>query len=80
MARNVLSKQAQILDVVLTANEAIEEYRRCKKECLVVKVDFEKAYDNVSRDFLDFVLQKKNFGGKWRSWIRVVWRLCHIRF
>ena len=60
----------QILDVVLVANEAIEDYRRCKKEGLVVKIDLEKAYDNVSWDFLDFVLQKKNFGGKWRSWIR----------
>ena len=37
----------QILDVVLVANEAIEDYRRCKKEGLVVKIDFEKAYDNV---------------------------------
>ena len=36
----------------------------------MVKLDFEKAYDNVCWDFLDFVLQKKNFGRKWRSWIR----------
>ena len=33
------------------------------------KIDFEKAYDNVSWDFLDFMLHKKNLGSRWRSWI-----------
>jgi len=28
---------------VVTANEAIDEARRCKKRCLVFKVDYEKA-------------------------------------
>ena len=60
----------QILDVVLVANEVVEEYRRGNKGGLVFKIDFEKAYDNVTWDFLDFVLQRKNFGCKWRSWIR----------
>ena len=60
----------QILNVALVANEAIEDYRSRKKEGLVVKIDFEKAYDNVYWGFLDFVSQKKNFGDKWISWIR----------
>ena len=60
----------QILDVVLVANEIVEDYRKGNKKRLVFKIDFEKAYNNVSWDFLDFVLQKKNFGRKWRSWIR----------
>ena len=59
----------QILDVVLVANEAIEDYKSYNKEVLVVKIDFEKKYENVYWGFLDFVLQKKNFGVKWRSWI-----------
>ena len=49
----------QILDVVLVANEVVEDYRRGKKAGLVFKIDFEKAYDNVSWDFLDFVLRRK---------------------
>ena len=60
----------QILDVILVANEVVEDYRRSNKEGLVFKIDFEKAYDNVNWDFLDYVLQKKNFSSKWRSWIR----------
>ena len=59
----------QILDVVLVANEAVEDYKRGKREGLVFKIDFEKAYDNVNWDFLDFVLEKKNFGSRWRRWI-----------
>ena len=60
----------QILDVVLIVNEVVEDYRRGDKMGLVFKIDFEKAYDNVSWEFLDFVLQKKDFESKWRSWIR----------
>ena len=60
----------QILDVVLVANEVVEDYRRGHKEGFVFKINFEKAYDNVSWDFLEFVLQKKNFGRRWRSWIK----------
>ncbi|XP_028073850.1 uncharacterized protein LOC114276257 [Camellia sinensis] len=44
----------QILDVVLVANEVVEEYRALHKEGVVFKVDFEKAYDHVDWGFLDF--------------------------
>ena len=59
----------QILDVALVANEVVEDYRR-KKQSLVFKIDFEKAYDNVKWGFLDLVLQKKNLGRRWRGWIK----------
>ena len=60
----------QILDVVLVANEIVEEYRKRGKPGVVFKIDFEKAYDCVEWGFLDFVLQKKGFGSVWRKWIR----------
>lgn len=43
-----------------------------KKEEGVVffKVDFEKAYDSVSWQFLDLMMEKMGFNDKWRSWIR----------
>ena len=37
----------QILDVVLVANEIVEEYKKCCKPGVVFKIDFEKAYDYV---------------------------------
>ena len=37
----------QILDVVLTANEVVEDYRSSRKSEVIFKIDFEKAYDHV---------------------------------
>lgn len=59
-------KGCQILDAVLVANEAVEENRVLKKECVVFKADFEKAYDHVDWHFLDFVMSRKGFGERWR--------------
>ena len=33
----------QILDVVLVANEVVEDYRKSNKDGLAFKIDFEKA-------------------------------------
>ncbi|GKB89405.1 putative RNA-directed DNA polymerase, eukaryota, reverse transcriptase zinc-binding domain protein [Tanacetum coccineum] len=41
-----------------------------KKKLLIFKVDFEKAFDSLSRKYLDFVLLNLGFSSKWRSWIR----------
>ncbi|XP_062089071.1 uncharacterized protein LOC133795633 [Humulus lupulus] len=60
----------QILDTVLVANEAVEEYRSKGKKGWVFKIDFTKAYDCVDWGFLDFVLQKKGFGEVWRRWMQ----------
>jgi hypothetical protein len=40
-------KYRQILDGILIANEVVDEARRSKRELLLFKVDFEKAYDSV---------------------------------
>ena len=48
----------QILDAILIANEIVDEKRRSGQEGIVFKIDFEKAYDLVSWDFLDHMLEK----------------------
>ena len=68
----------QILDVVLVANETVEEYRKLGRSGLVFKLDFEKAYDHVEWGFLDFVLQRKGFGFRWRK--RITGRLSSVSF
>ena len=60
----------QILDVILIANEVVEDYRSSSKSGFIFKIDFEKAYDHVEWPFLQFVLESKGFKDKWRSWIR----------
>ncbi|RVW30583.1 hypothetical protein CK203_086068 [Vitis vinifera] len=39
----------QILDVVLVANELMDEKKGLREEEVVLKINFEKAYDHVSR-------------------------------
>ena len=48
----------------------MEDYKKRKKEGLIFKLDFEKAYDHVDWSFLDYVLERKGFGEKWRGWMR----------
>ncbi|GJU26203.1 RNA-directed DNA polymerase, eukaryota, reverse transcriptase zinc-binding domain protein [Tanacetum coccineum] len=52
----------------LLANR-ISKYRKRKKELMVFKVDFEKAYDSLRWDYLDVIMENLGFGYKWRTWI-----------
>ncbi|MCH97064.1 cysteine-rich receptor-like protein kinase, partial [Trifolium medium] len=45
-------KDRQILDGILIANEVMDEARKIKKELMLIKVDFEKAYDSFADDTL----------------------------
>ena len=56
----------QILDIVLIANEMVDEKRRLGEE----SVGFQKAYDHVDWGFLVHTLDRKGFSTRWRSWIR----------
>jgi hypothetical protein len=40
-------KDRHILDGILIANEVVDDAKKRKKETLMFKVDFEKAYDSV---------------------------------
>ncbi|GJW27992.1 RNA-directed DNA polymerase, eukaryota [Tanacetum coccineum] len=62
-------KDRQILDGPFILNEVMSWCKRKKKQTLLFKVDFEKAYDSVRWDFLDDILSKFGFGEKWRKWI-----------
>ncbi|XP_071688124.1 uncharacterized protein [Rutidosis leptorrhynchoides] len=62
----------QILDGPLILNETIEWYKKKKEKLMIFKIDFEKAYDCVSWEFLDFMLKITGVGHTWRSWIRMV--------
>jgi len=59
----------QILDGLLIANELVDDACKQKKELLLFKVDFEKAFDSVDWKYLDTVLQRMNFPSLWRKWM-----------
>ncbi|GKV25593.1 hypothetical protein SLEP1_g35004 [Rubroshorea leprosula] len=52
------------------ANEVIDEAKRKRKKSFLFKVDFEKAYDKVSWDFIDYMLMRMGFTVTWRKWIK----------
>jgi len=62
-------KGRNLLHAVVMANEVVEETKRGKKPCLVFKVDYEKAYDSVSWNFLTYMMRRMGFCAKWIQWI-----------
>ncbi|XP_058776799.1 uncharacterized protein LOC131651145 [Vicia villosa] len=62
----------QLLDGVLVANEVVDFARKEGKNCLLFKVDFEKAYDKVNWSFLRYMLKRMGFGDKWTRWMELL--------
>ena len=58
------------MDGILIANEIVDEAHRCKKELIMFKVDFEKAYDFIDWGYLDEVMGRMGFPTLWRKWIK----------
>jgi hypothetical protein len=57
-------KGRNILDGVVVLHEVLHELRRSKRQGLIMKIDFEKAYDRVSWVFLKKVLIGRGFPQK----------------
>ena len=54
-----------ILEGVVTLHETIHELKRKKQSGILLKLDFEKAYDKVNWDFLQQTLRMKGFSPQW---------------
>lgn len=68
--QSVLLKGRMLVDSVVVVNEVTGVVKIFKKECIIFKFDFEKAYDLVSWRFLDYMLIRLYFNDKWRPWIK----------
>ncbi|XP_019430813.1 PREDICTED: uncharacterized protein LOC109338127 [Lupinus angustifolius] len=60
-----------ILDATVVINEIIHSAKKDKDGCFLFKIDFEKAYDSVDWNFLDYMLFRFGFSAKCRRWIYV---------
>jgi hypothetical protein len=58
-----------ILDGVATLHETVHELHSKKLNGVILKLDFEKAYDKVKWSFLQQTLRMKGFSDEWRALI-----------
>jgi hypothetical protein len=43
-----------------------------KKEIVILKLDFEKAFDKIEHGAMLEIRKKKGFGQRWLSWMRLI--------
>ena len=76
-------KGRNIMNGVRALYEILHETKRNKKTGVVLKLDFEKAYDKVNWNFLFDCLKLWGFCDHWCSWIKSVVQggheLCQIK-
>jgi hypothetical protein len=67
-------KGRNIMDGVMSLHEILHEARRKKQQGVVLKLDFEKAYDKVDWDYLMKCIAQKGFCEEWCGKINSILR------
>ena len=68
-AQSAFLRGRNILDGVLIANEVVDWWKSKSKNGLLIKLDFEKAYDSINWKFLLKMMKFLGFGNKWIRWM-----------
>lgn len=58
-----------IQDSILIANEIVDGWKRRKTKGLIIKLDLEKAFDNINWVFLFRMMRMMGYPDKWIIWI-----------
>lgn len=62
-------KGRYIMDSAVILHEVMHEMRRRKEKGIIMKIDFEKAYDRINWYLVEDILKKKDFDLKFISWV-----------
>ena len=58
------------MDGSIIINEGVDLAKRRKHECLILEVNFEKAYDSVNWGFLEYMIRRVRSCEKWVEWMK----------
>ena len=72
VCQSAFIKGRNIMDGVMALHEVLHDTKIKKKDGLILKLDFEKAYDKLNWDFLFSCLRQRGFCEKWCRWIKLV--------
>jgi hypothetical protein len=61
-----------ILKSVVIAHEVVHSLHKNKDSGVIIKLDYEKAYDRVNLDFLFEILKKRGFSDTWIGWVKML--------
>lgn len=77
-SQSAFIKKRQMSDCILLTSEVFEALAARKSKGVILKIDFEKAFDTVCWDFLFEVLEQMNFDDKWIDWIKSIFESSKI--
>jgi hypothetical protein len=61
-----------IMEGVIILHETIHEMHRKNQNRVILKTDFENAYDKLKWPFLQQTMCMKGFSKQWYAWIQVL--------
>uniref|UniRef100_A0A0A9GRN8 Reverse transcriptase domain-containing protein n=1 Tax=Arundo donax TaxID=35708 RepID=A0A0A9GRN8_ARUDO len=70
--QNAFIKGRNIMDGVMSLHDILHETKRKNQVGVILKLDFEKAYNEENWDFLFSCLEARGFSPLWQRWIKQV--------
>jgi hypothetical protein len=65
-------KSRTIQDCIAWALEYLHMCHHSKQELIILKLDFEKAFDKVEHGFMLQIMEQKGFPAKWLAWMQLI--------
>lgn len=66
-----------IQDCLAWSFEYIHQCHQSKREIILLKLDFEKAFDSIEHSALLSIMQSMGFSNKWLQWVQMVFSPSH---
>jgi len=73
-------KQRTIQDCIAWALEYLHTCHQTRKELIILKLDFKKAFDKVEHEFMLRIMEHKGFPPRWLHWMRSSFSQAHQQY